>query len=85
MKSILSTAIVTSLLAAPIASMADRSAGQLSRADVCAQLVALELVGYQPSVGDRNSYPDEILLAEQRVDQRDAPTNRPPVRCGGYG
>jgi hypothetical protein len=69
MKSLIAAAILTSLFAVPISSMASGSDGQLTRADVIAQLVALEQVGYQPSAGDRNYYPDDIQLAEQRVAQ----------------
>ncbi|MGU7814741.1 DUF4148 domain-containing protein [Burkholderia sp. AW49-1] len=70
MKSIIATiaaAIATVPLAAPTASYAQSSHSTLTRAQVRQELLDLESVGYNPSTGDSDNYPDDILAAQERL------------------
>jgi hypothetical protein len=73
MKSVFLIALVTSLFAVPIASRADGPVQPLTRADVRADLGALEQAGYQPSSGEQTAYPADIQRAEQQVAQTSQP------------
>ncbi|HKT67636.1 MAG TPA: DUF4148 domain-containing protein, partial [Burkholderia sp.] len=72
MKSIIVTlatvaATAAVLLAAPTASYAQSSHSTLTRAQVRQELLDLESVGYEPSLGDNGNYPDDITAAEERL------------------
>ncbi|WP_332112512.1 DUF4148 domain-containing protein [Burkholderia sp. IMCC1007] len=72
MKSIIVTiasiaATTTALLAAPAMSYAQSSRSALTRAQVRQELLDLESVGYNPSIGDGDSYPDDIVAAQERL------------------
>ncbi|TOZ53150.1 hypothetical protein DIJ60_19005, partial [Burkholderia pseudomallei] len=70
MKSIVVTAAAALVLAAPVVSFAQSSSGSLTRAQVIQELVDLESVGYQPSRGNDNTYPDDIQAAQRRLDAK---------------
>jgi hypothetical protein len=55
------------LLAAPDASYAQSSQSTLTRAQVRQELLDLESVGYDPSIGDGDNYPDDIVAAQERL------------------
>jgi hypothetical protein len=55
------------LLAAPGASYAQSSQSTLTRAQVRQELLDLESVGYDPSIGDGDNYPDDIVAAQERL------------------
>jgi hypothetical protein len=61
------TATATALLAAPALSYAQSSHSTLTRAQVRQELLDLESVGYNPSIGDGDSYPDDIVAAQERL------------------
>ncbi|WP_027813889.1 DUF4148 domain-containing protein [Burkholderia cenocepacia] len=65
------TAVATTaiaLLAAPTMSYAQSSShSTLTRAQVRQELLDLESVGYNPSIGDGDSYPDDIVAAQERL------------------
>lgn len=61
------TATATVLLAAPAASYAQSSHSTLTRAQVRQELLDLESVGYDPSAGDADNYPDGIVAAQERL------------------
>ncbi|ABC35925.1 conserved hypothetical protein [Burkholderia thailandensis E264] len=70
LKSIVVTAAAALVLAAPAVSFAQSSNGSLTRAQVIQELVDLESVGYQPSRGNDNTYPDDIQSAQRRLDAK---------------
>lgn len=65
------TAVATTaiaLLAAPTMSYAQSSShSTLTRAQVRQELLDLESVGYNPTIGDGDSYPDDIVAAQERL------------------
>ncbi|MFP3595073.1 DUF4148 domain-containing protein, partial [Chryseobacterium sp. SIMBA_038] len=72
MKSIIVTfatlcAAATVLLAAPRASYAQ---SPLTRAQVRQELLDLESVGYDPSAGDADNYPEGIVAAQVRLEEK---------------
>ncbi|CAG2316480.1 MULTISPECIES: DUF4148 domain-containing protein [Burkholderia cepacia complex] len=70
MKSIIVTiaaVAATALLAAPTVSYAQASHSTLTRAQVRQELLDLESVGYNPSTGDGDNYPDDIVAAQERL------------------
>ncbi|AYQ42167.1 purine nucleoside phosphorylase [Burkholderia aenigmatica] len=72
MKSIIVTiatvaATATALLAAPTASYAQSSHSTLTRAQVRQELFDLESVGYEPTAGDGDNYPGDIVAAQERL------------------
>jgi hypothetical protein len=73
MKSLIPAVLVATLLAAPVASFAQSSQSNqpLTRAQVRAELVALENVGYDP-LSDRQDYPRNIQAAEARLQAQKA-------------
>jgi hypothetical protein len=86
MKSFLATALAATLISIPVISFAGGVDGQLSRADVNAQLAALEQTGYQPSAGEHTAYPADIQLAENEVSQSSSAGNsQAGMTDGGYG
>ncbi|RQV08154.1 DUF4148 domain-containing protein [Burkholderia cenocepacia] len=64
----IATVAATALLAAPTVSYAQSSShSTLTRAQVRQELLDLESVGYNPSIGDGDSYPDDIVAAQERL------------------
>jgi hypothetical protein len=57
---------LAAVIAFPIAAHAQNSGSTVTRAEVRAQLVQLENVGYQPGRNDPN-YPNDIQAAEAKV------------------
>jgi len=64
MKSLIEAAVIAALIAAPLAAFA-QSTQPVTRAEVRAELVALEKAGYDPR--DWMNYPANIQAAEARV------------------
>lgn len=65
-KSLLPALLIASALAAPSFAFAQDNA-PVTRAEVRAQLSALERAGYNPGTND-NYYPQDLQAAQQRVD-----------------
>lgn len=63
----IAAATATLLLAAPTVSYAQSSHSTLTRAQVRQELLDLESVGYNPSIGDGDNYPDDIVAAQERL------------------
>lgn len=61
--------VIAAALAAPAISFAQSSGQGLTRAQVRAELVELERVGYNPG-GDQVNYPQNLQAAEARVSQQ---------------
>lgn len=59
MKSFVAVAAAAMLLAAPA-----------TRAQVIQELKDLESVGYNPARGEAGNYPNDIMVAQQRVDAK---------------
>jgi hypothetical protein len=72
--------LLTAAILAPFASFAHAADGQLTRAQVRADLVQLEAVGYRPSTHDAD-YPSAIQSAEAKVQAMNDRT----VSYGGAG
>jgi hypothetical protein len=66
MKSFIKSIAVAAALIVPVASFAQSSA-LVTRAEVRAQLVQLEKVGYRVGDGDNAHYPDALEAAEAKV------------------
>ncbi|KXU89003.1 hypothetical protein CR51_33955 [Caballeronia megalochromosomata] len=71
MKSIIRAAIVATALVVPVASFAQ---SQITRAQVRAELVQLQSVGYHVGDGDQAHYPEAIQAAEAKLAARDGAT-----------
>jgi hypothetical protein len=69
MKSLIKAVVIVASLAASAAVFAQSNSG-LTRAQVRAELVQLEQVGYHVGDGDEAHYPDAIQAAEARVAAR---------------
>ncbi|HEY4349725.1 MAG TPA: DUF4148 domain-containing protein [Paraburkholderia sp.] len=82
MKSLIPAVLVATLLAAPVVSFAQSSQSNqpLTRAQVRAELVALENAGYDP-LSDRQEYPRNIQAAEARLQAQRAQSGD----TSGYG
>ncbi|MFM0392618.1 DUF4148 domain-containing protein [Paraburkholderia phytofirmans] len=74
MKSIIRGVLIASAFVIPVASFA-QSSEHTTRAQVRAELVQLESVGYHVGDGDPTHYPDAIQAAEAKVAARDVPTS----------
>jgi mitochondrial fission protein ELM1 len=74
MKSIIRAVLIASALVIPVASFA-QSTEHTTRAQVHAELMQLESVGYHVGDGDTTHYPDTIQAAEAKVAARDASTS----------
>ncbi|WP_168791008.1 DUF4148 domain-containing protein [Paraburkholderia aromaticivorans] len=74
MKPIIRGVLIASALVIPVASFA-QSTEHTTRAQVRAELVQLESVGYHVGDGDPTHYPDAIQAAETKVAARDASTS----------
>ena len=80
---IMTKAVVLSLaLGIPALSYAQSSNGPVTRAQVRAQLSALERAGYEPGRADDATYPQDIQAAEARVAMQQAAT-KPATDIGG--
>lgn len=77
MKSLIQAVVVAAALAAPVAVFA-QSSQPVTRAQVRAELVQLEKVGYHVGDGDQAHYPDAIQAAEAKVAAQNGATS-------GYG
>ncbi|MGF6485199.1 DUF4148 domain-containing protein [Paraburkholderia sp. JPY419] len=78
MKSLIQAVVVAAALAVPVAVFA-RSNQPVTRAQVRAELVKLEKVGYNPARGTDPFYPADIQGAEAKVAAQQAKAN------DGYG
>ena len=85
MKKLIPAVLVATLLAAPVVSFAQsaQSNQPLTRAQVRAELVALENAGYDP-LSDRQEYPRNIQAAEARLQAQQA-QNAAHGDTSGYG
>lgn len=76
-------AVVLSLaLGIPALSYAQSSNGPVTRAQVRAQLSALERAGYEPGRADDATYPQDVQAAEARVAMQHAAA-KPETGIGG--
>jgi hypothetical protein len=66
MKALIRAALISCALAAPALAFAQSDNGPVTRAEVRADLVQLEAVGYHPSANDPY-YPADIQAAEAKV------------------
>jgi hypothetical protein len=84
MKSFIYAALAATILAAPALSFAQQSTAPVTRAEVRAELVALEKAGYNPN--DWINYPENLQAAQQRVDaERIAQAHAPAVTKSASG
>jgi len=79
MKSLIEAAVIAALIAAPLAAFA-QSSQPVTRAQVRAELIQLEQVGYYPGTANPEDYPANIQAAEARVAAQ-----RGAAQSGGYG
>jgi hypothetical protein len=70
MKTLICLTLAVSALAGPAVTFAQTTSGQLTRAQVRADIVRVEQAGYRPGGGD-NDYPVEIQAAEARIAEQD--------------
>jgi Domain of unknown function (DUF4148) len=70
MKTLICLTLAISALASPALTFAQTASGQLTRAQVRADLIRLEQAGYSPSSGDDPHYPDDIQAAEAKIAQQ---------------
>src|SRR5215467_14557336 len=86
MKTLIPAVLVATLLAAPVVSFAQSSQSNqpLTRAQVRAELVALENAGYDP-LSDRQEYPRNIQAAEARLQAQQAQNAVAHGDTSGYG
>jgi hypothetical protein len=70
MKMLASLVIAVGALASPILSFAQSSA-PVTRAEVRADLIAVEKAGYDPSISNDANYPAGIQAAETKVAEQD--------------
>jgi hypothetical protein len=74
MKAMICAVLTATVLAAPALSFAQSTNGPVTRAEVRADLVQLEMAGYQPGRYNPN-YPADIQAAEARVHAGSMPGN----------
>jgi len=87
MKTLICLTLAVSALASPALTFAQTISGQLTRAQVRADIVRVEQAGYRPGSGD-NDYPVEIQAAEAKIAEADGENisigeNRAPVQFRG--
>jgi len=70
MKTLISLTLAVSALASPALTFAQTPSGQLTRAQVHADLIRVEQAGYRPGGGD-DDYPVEIQAAEAKMAEQD--------------
>ncbi|WNC91743.1 DUF4148 domain-containing protein [Paraburkholderia sp. FT54] len=71
MKTLVCLTLAISALASPALSFAQSSPGQLTRAEVRADLVRVEQAGYNPSDSADAEYPANIQAAEAKIAAQD--------------
>ncbi|MFP3566108.1 DUF4148 domain-containing protein [Paraburkholderia sp. SIMBA_030] len=71
MKTLICLTLVVSALASPALTFAQATSGQLTRAQVRADLIRVEQAGYNPSAGDDQDYPADIQAAEAKIAEQD--------------
>jgi hypothetical protein len=71
MKTLICLTLVVSALASPALTFAQATSGQLTRAQVRADLISVEQAGYNPSAGDDPDYPADIQAAEAKIAEQD--------------
>jgi hypothetical protein len=81
MKSLIQAVAVAAALVVPVASFAQSNA-PVTRAQVRAELVQLEQVGYHVGDGDNTSYPNAIQAAEARVSAQNGNSGYGGVAAG---
>jgi hypothetical protein len=81
MKALIHAALIAGVLALPVASFAQSTTAPETRAEVRADLIRLEKVGYRPGTNDLH-YPVAIQAAEARVQAQDV---APPGSTGVGG
>jgi outer membrane lipoprotein-sorting protein len=74
MKALIYTAAAAIVLSLPAIAFAQQNNGPVTRAQVRAELAALESVGYNPN--DWINYPENIQAAEQRLAAKRAAEGR---------
>ena len=70
MKTLICLTLAVSALASPALTFAQTISGQLTRAQVRADIVRVEQAGYRPG-GNDNDYPVEIEAAEAKIAEQD--------------
>jgi hypothetical protein len=70
MKTLICLTLAVSALASPALTFAQTISGQLTRAQVRADIVRVEQAGYRPG-GNDNDYPVEIEAAEAKIAAQD--------------
>jgi hypothetical protein len=81
MKSLIQAVAVAAALVAPVASFA-QSTAPVTRAQVRAEIVQLERVGYHVGDGDNANYPEAIQAAEARVSAQNGNSGYGGVAAG---
>jgi hypothetical protein len=74
MKALIYAALVAGVFVAPTASFAQDANTPLTRAEVRADLIRLEHVGYKPAANDVH-YPTDIQAAEARLEAQNTATS----------
>jgi hypothetical protein len=77
------TLAISAAIAFPVAGYAQESSSTVTRAQVRAELVQLESVGYRPSRANDLHYPADIQAAEAAVASRKGAESH--VGCSGGG
>jgi Domain of unknown function (DUF4148) len=72
MKALICLTLAVSALASPTLTFAQTASGQLTRAQVRADLIRVEQAGYSPSAADDPHYPDDIQAAEAKIAEQDS-------------
>ncbi|CAG4886622.1 DUF4148 domain-containing protein [Paraburkholderia saeva] len=60
-------AVAASVLVSPVMAFAQSSSSSVTRAEVRADLAAVEKAGYNPTSGDDATYPADIQAAEAKL------------------
>jgi hypothetical protein len=66
-KSLIKAVALAAIIVAPVASFAQSNDGEVTRAQVRAELVQLEKAGYNPATSNADDYPQNIQAAEAKV------------------
>jgi hypothetical protein len=81
--SALAASALSSALVSPLASA--QSNGPVTRAQVQADLRAIEAAGYNPALANEAAYPFDIQAAEARLAQQSSTLQTLPGDAGGAG
>jgi hypothetical protein len=71
MKTLICVTLAVSALASPALTFAQTTSGELTRAQVRAELIRVEQAGYSPSAGEDANYPVDIQAAEAKIAEQD--------------